>query len=184
MDEFDAIAKARDDQYELGELKRVINSLLQNIDQFAKNNILIAATNHQELLDKAIWRRFNTVIKIDRLHDRELERLIKVFIQGVPNDFEDDKKKIERLTKLMQERSPADIKSIVHNSISQYVINGRKSLNYEDLLIEIYEFEHHGIGSVEELVNYLNDQGVPQASVSEKLGISLRQVRNALTKEN
>jgi dephospho-CoA kinase len=184
LDEFDAIAKARDDQYELGELKRVINSLLQNIDQFAQNNILIAATNHQELLDKAIWRRFNTVIKIDRLHDGELERLIKIFLQGVPNDFEDDEKKFERLTKLMHERSPSDIKSIIHNSIAQYVIKGHELLNYEDLLIEIYEFEHHGIATVEELVSYLNDQGVAQAAISEKLSISLRQVRNVLTKES
>ena len=57
LDEFDAIAKARDDEHEMGELKRVINSLLQNIDIFSQNNILIAATNHPELLDKAIWRR-------------------------------------------------------------------------------------------------------------------------------
>jgi ATP-dependent 26S proteasome regulatory subunit len=58
LDEFDAIGKARDDQYELGELKRVINSLLQNIDDYlASGNILIAATNHHQLLDKAIWRR-------------------------------------------------------------------------------------------------------------------------------
>ena len=64
LDEFDAIAKARDDQHEMGELKRVINSLLQNIDSFAQNNILIAATNHPELLDKAIWRRFNFIVEV------------------------------------------------------------------------------------------------------------------------
>ena len=58
LDEFDAIAKARDDQKEIGELKRVINSLLQNMDAMPKHCVLIAATNHPELLDRAVWRRF------------------------------------------------------------------------------------------------------------------------------
>src|SRR5690554_6192914 len=58
LDEFDAIAKARDDQNELGELKRVVNSLIQNIDSMNSDSLLIAATNHENLLDVAVWRRF------------------------------------------------------------------------------------------------------------------------------
>jgi ATP-dependent 26S proteasome regulatory subunit len=58
LDEFDAIAKARDDKNEIGELKRVVVSLLQNIDNLG-DTILVAATNHQHLLDQAIWRRFH-----------------------------------------------------------------------------------------------------------------------------
>ena len=54
LDEFDVIAKNRDDSNELGELKRVVNSLLQNIDSFSQGNILIAATNTPELLDNAV----------------------------------------------------------------------------------------------------------------------------------
>lgn len=58
LDEFDALAKARDDKNELGELKRVVVSLLQNIDALASKTVLLAATNHDHLLDPAIWRRF------------------------------------------------------------------------------------------------------------------------------
>ncbi len=58
LDELDAIAKARDDEHELGELKRVVIALLQNIDSVNGKLILIAATNHEHLLDPAIWRRF------------------------------------------------------------------------------------------------------------------------------
>ncbi|MBR3923279.1 MAG: AAA family ATPase, partial [Kiritimatiellae bacterium] len=65
LDEFDVIAKMRDDKNELGELKRVVNSLLQNIDQFGPNSVLIAATNHDQLLDPAVWRRFTTTLRID-----------------------------------------------------------------------------------------------------------------------
>ena len=59
LDEFDAIAKLRGDTQEMGELKRVVNSFVQNLDTIAKHSIIIAATNHEELLDSAVWRRFS-----------------------------------------------------------------------------------------------------------------------------
>lgn len=62
LDEFDAIAKRRDDDRELGELKRLVTVLLQAIDDWPVNSLLIAATNHSELLDPAIWRRFDMEI--------------------------------------------------------------------------------------------------------------------------
>ena len=58
LDEFDAIAKLRGDTQELGELKRVVNSFVQNLDTIGKQSLIIAATNHEDLLDAAIWRRF------------------------------------------------------------------------------------------------------------------------------
>ena len=64
LDEFDAIAKARDDSNELGELKRVVNSLLQNVDAMSKDSLLISATNHDKLLDSAVWRRFEYKLEI------------------------------------------------------------------------------------------------------------------------
>ncbi len=58
LDEFDAIAKLRGDTQELGELKRVVNSFIQNLDALGPQSIVLAATNHHELLDSAVWRRF------------------------------------------------------------------------------------------------------------------------------
>ncbi|GMU68261.1 MAG: hypothetical protein AMXMBFR37_05940 [Steroidobacteraceae bacterium] len=58
LDEFDAIAKLRGDHHELGELKRVVNSFIQNLDALGSQSIVLAATNHRELLDSAVWRRF------------------------------------------------------------------------------------------------------------------------------
>ena len=65
LDEFDAIAKLRGDSRELGELKRVVNSFMQNLDTLGNQSIVIAATNHQELLDSAIWRRFIYRLALD-----------------------------------------------------------------------------------------------------------------------
>lgn len=59
LDEFDAIAKLRDDSQELGELKRVVNSFLQNLDSLGPDSVVVAATNHPQLLDAAVWRRFS-----------------------------------------------------------------------------------------------------------------------------
>ena len=58
LDEFDAIAKVRSDAHEMGELKRVVNSFLQNLDTLGRQSIVLAATNHETLLDAAVWRRF------------------------------------------------------------------------------------------------------------------------------
>jgi SpoVK/Ycf46/Vps4 family AAA+-type ATPase len=59
LDEFDAIAKLRGDEQEHGELKRVVNSFIQNLDAIGSQSVVLAATNHEELLDRAIWRRFS-----------------------------------------------------------------------------------------------------------------------------
>lgn len=58
LDEMDAIAKLRDDRHELGELKRVVNTVLQGLDSLPDEVVTIGATNHPHLLDPAIWRRF------------------------------------------------------------------------------------------------------------------------------
>lgn len=62
LDELDAVAKRRDDVTEIGELKRLVTVLLQEIDQWPEGSLLIAATNHGELLDPAVWRRFEVVL--------------------------------------------------------------------------------------------------------------------------
>lgn len=64
LDEVDAIAKRRDDVSDVGELKRVVNLLLLELDRWPSTSLLVAATNHPELLDRALWRRFDTVIEI------------------------------------------------------------------------------------------------------------------------
>lgn len=183
LDEFDAIAKARDDQYELGELKRVINSLLQNIDAFAKHNILIAATNHPELLDKAIWRRFNTVIEIGTPQDAEIAALVKTFTDGFSTDFIEDDKRKDKLIRLMEGKTPSDIKGIINNAKAQAIINDKDILAYEDLLVELFEFNNHGDLTVDKLVEFLNENGMPQAAIAERMKVSLRQVRNYLNKQ-
>lgn len=58
FDEFDAVGKERGDNHETGEIKRVVTSLLMQVDELPSYVVVIAATNHPELLDRAAWRRF------------------------------------------------------------------------------------------------------------------------------
>lgn len=58
LDEFDTIAKERSDEHETGEIKRLVSTLLLQIDRLPSHVVVICATNHAELLDRATWRRF------------------------------------------------------------------------------------------------------------------------------
>lgn len=71
LDEMDAIAKLRDDRHELGELKRVVNTVLQGLDSLTDDVVTVGATNHPHLLDPAIWRRFPYKVELN-LPDKDV----------------------------------------------------------------------------------------------------------------
>lgn len=77
LDEMDAIAKKRDDESDLGELKRLVNVLLKEMEDCPSSCIIIGATNHPELLDKAIWRRFDRSIEVTMPGEEERRSLLK-----------------------------------------------------------------------------------------------------------
>ena len=83
LDELDAIAKRRDDYTEVGELKRLVTVLLQQLDDWPSTSLLIAATNHADLLDPAIWRRFEQPIAFE-LPDAHG---IRAYLDGVIAEF-------------------------------------------------------------------------------------------------
>lgn len=75
LDEFDAIAKVRDDPQEVGEIKRVVNALLQNLDSRRDVGFTVGITNHPKLLDPAVWRRFEVQLEIPK-PDFEMRKAI------------------------------------------------------------------------------------------------------------
>ena len=83
LDEFDAIAKLRGDTLELGELKRVVNSFLQNLDGLEPHTVIIAATNHQELLDRAVWRRFAYRLELPFPSQNERQQMWSAFLDDL-----------------------------------------------------------------------------------------------------
>ena len=83
FDEFDALGKARDDPTEHGEIKRVITAFLQMLDGFRGSSLLIAATNHERLLDSALWRRFDEVVEFPRPTVHQLRKLLRLRLRSV-----------------------------------------------------------------------------------------------------
>lgn len=82
LDEFDGIAKLRDDPQELGEVKRVVNAVLQAIDARSPLGLTIAITNHESLLDPAVWRRFDARIEIGLPDALSRVQIIERYLEG------------------------------------------------------------------------------------------------------
>lgn len=180
LDEFDAIAKNRKDQQEHGELKRIINSLLQNIDGYLKNNILIAATNHHELLDDAIWRRFEQVIEIEMPNLFEIDFMISNLTKNISTEIKSDLKKKQVVAECLIGLSNSEVKKIINNTISKSIINKKNEVILEDYLVEVCKYKQNNNITQENLIKFLSEKGISQNSISTYLNISVRQVRNQL----
>lgn len=180
LDEFDVIAKVRDDKNELGELKRVVNSLLQNIDEFSEESILISATNHHELLDPAIWRRFNKIIELERPSKEQIQKLIIEYSQSYEADFITNEKRMDCVVEAIQGLSPADIKSILYTAIKKSIMREKNTLEFIQVLYEIYIFKKHNVNNEEELIKYLNTAGATQREIIEFFNLPIRRVRDIL----
>lgn len=182
LDEFDAIAKNRNDQNEQGELKRVINSLLQDIDDYlSEGNILIAATNRDELLDSAIWRRFSTIVSVDKPGKDETLKLLSSL-------FADKKTSIglgdmEKLSNMFNGLSYSEIKKIVTGAISKSIIKNADSFSYLDILYSLYQYTHFNDFSLSSVIQFFSDNNVTQRDIAAYFNISTRQVRNKLNIE-
>jgi len=79
FDEFDAIAKERGDLHETGEIKRVVSSLLLQIDALPTYVVVVTASNHPELLDRAVWRRFQIRLELPMPKQGQIEQWFKRF---------------------------------------------------------------------------------------------------------
>ena len=77
FDEFDAIGKERGDLHETGEIKRVVSSLLMHVDELPSYAVIIAASNHLELLDRAVWRRFQLRLSLPAPTVKELKAYLE-----------------------------------------------------------------------------------------------------------
>ena len=85
FDEFDAVGKERGDIHETGEIKRVVTSLLMQIDDLPSYAVVIAATNHSELLDRAVWRRFQLRIHLPAPTEEDLAEYFGRFLSSKEN---------------------------------------------------------------------------------------------------
>ncbi len=130
FDEFDIIGKNRDDIHEHGEIKRVVNNFLQMLDNYGGSGILFAATNHQHLLDPAIWRRFDDIIYYGLPDSETRQRVFERYLKPLKREQNIELKTIIDKSEGL---SPADIKMIAEEAMKLSIIEARNSLSEKDL---------------------------------------------------
>jgi len=136
FDEIDAIAKNRDDRNDVGELKRVVNSLLQAMDAFtSKESVIIAASNHQYLLDPAIWRRFDEIVRFPLPTETERQQYLKLLLNGV--SFTGS---FRQAARALSSLSFADIQKVVVDAIKSMILRGDSNLRIADITGHLREF--------------------------------------------
>lgn len=87
FDEFDTIGKERGDTHETGEIKRVVSSLLLQMDRLPSYVVVVAASNHSELLDKAVWRRFQVRLNLPAPSKKDIMCYLQKFSKQSAMDF-------------------------------------------------------------------------------------------------
>lgn len=129
FDEFDALGKARDDPSEHGEIKRVITAFLQMLDGFRGNSLLVAATNHERLLDPALWRRFDEVLDFPRPTVHQIRKLLRLRLRPVPHRGVD----IDRAARELKALPHAAVEKAVWDARREAILAGREAVTSEDL---------------------------------------------------
>ena len=134
LDEIDTVAKHRADEKELGELKRIVTVLLQNIDLFPPHSIIIGATNHEDILDKAIWRRFPLKLKLEVPSIKGREKMLHMFLGSHAKNL--DMKLVLQITEGL---SGSEIYDLCQQSLKEYIISGEKKLETKNFLIGYFQ---------------------------------------------
>lgn len=188
LDEFDAVAKARDDVHEIGEIKRVVNTLLQCLDKRGNSGYTLAATNHEHLLDSAVWRRFDGSIGIELPDEKSRREMIERF--AAPISVSSDE--IDMLAWLLCGMSGADIETVIAGSKRNLALRQAKlgTVSKGDsckrsllmglrrqapLTNRLYQEEQRRalLGSVEDLaVSLVVYAGLTQVATSRIVGVS------------
>lgn len=129
FDELDAIAKERSDANETGEIKRTLTSLLMQIDELPSTCLLVAATNHPNMLDDAVWRRFQVRLQIPQPEPDEIRSYFRDALTGLG---EISPKKFEALTNALVQASYADAEELALSVRRRAVLDG-KLLTLDDI---------------------------------------------------
>jgi len=175
LDEFDAIAKRRDDSAEVGELKRLVTVLLQAIDDWPRDGILLAATNHPDLLDRAVWRRFERVIEFPLPSPDDISAAIRITLQNSIDGI--SATTIELLSVLLEGHSFADVRKLILTARRESLVNETPLAQvFENLVPSLMQKQDHARRV--ELAVLLHERGLSERQVSRLTGIARDTFRN------
>ncbi len=179
LDEIDAIAKKRSDDSDIGELKRLVTVILQEVDDWQASSLLLAATNHPELIDPALWRRFDLVINFDLPESLSIKDAIKRFLGP---DYAMFASWIDVLIFAFKGQSFSDIERTIQRFRRALVLG----LSTDSELVE--EFIKDRIGDmdhksrIEVAIKLAEKSSMSQHAISSSTGVSRDTIRKHMKK--
>lgn len=139
FDEFDSIGSHRNDSQDVGEIKRILNSFLINIEKDKSNSIIIAATNLPEVLDKALFRRFDDIINYPLPNKGQISDAIQKYSRGFSFDAKISVKDISNIKRTI---NFSDISRAYEETMKEMILTGSKKM-HKDFLINSLKSRTH-----------------------------------------
>jgi SpoVK/Ycf46/Vps4 family AAA+-type ATPase len=141
FDEIDALAGNRSSSNDVGEIRRVLNSFLQFLEEDTSDSLIVAATNHPQLLDAAVFRRFDTVVTFSLPDDETAKSVIENRLSAFP---------LRHLgwTRVINETrglSHAEIAVAAENAAKRTVLSGRSRIITDDLVLALKDRQHRQV---------------------------------------
>ncbi len=177
LDEIDAIAKRRSDESDVGELKRLVNILLQEIEDWPHKGLLIAATNHPELVDPALWRRFDMDVTFTLPSD---ENVRKAIIEFLGSDAQDFSHVIDFLVDSQRGESYSNIKRTINKLRKHKHIDpeGFESAIFSYLIPDVEELSRQE--RISFAVKLVREFSFPKQRAAKLLGVSRDTIRKKI----
>lgn len=141
FDEFDSVAKARGDSQDVGEMNRVVTAFLQLVDADMSGSILVAATNHVELLDRAVFRRFDVIVPFDKPTREQITELMKLRLSTVGLTDEAALK----LAAHAEGWSFADVARACDDAVRTMALDDREEISERDVVLALEELKRRNV---------------------------------------
>lgn len=139
FDEFDSLGLSRGSQHDVAEMRRVLNSFLVFLENLRGNSLVIAASNHPEALDTALFRRFDDMIRYAMPTRAEVEQVLREHLTNVETTQLEWATVLEKLDGL----SHAEVARVANEAVKEMLIDGHGNLTTEALLAAIVERRQH-----------------------------------------
>lgn len=146
FDELDSVAKARGDAQDVGEMNRVVTAFLQLVDADVSGSILVAATNHVELLDRAVFRRFDVILPFDKPTRQQIVDMLqlRLGVRGLSDT------QAERLAERAEGWSFADIGRACDDAVRTMALDDREKVSERDVVQALEDLRRRDVSTKKE----------------------------------
>lgn len=174
LDEIDAIAKRRSDDGDVGELKRLVTVILQEVDAWPTHSVLLAATNHPELIDPALWRRFDLELEFSPPAESEIRSALTQFLAADAKHFA---KWIDILVLVFKGHSFSDIQREINHMRRSLALRLGTVQEQLGTLIQKQSLHLEQAERVELAVLLEKNNALTQRAISSAVGVSRDTIR-------